>query len=427
MKSQKILNDPVYGFITIPSELIFAIIDHPYFQRLRRIRQLGLTDFVYPGALHTRFHHAIGAMHLMSITLDNLRIKGTEITEEEYEAALLAILLHDIGHGPFSHALEYSLLEGIPHEELSLLTIELLNEEFGGQLTLALQIFKNQYPKKFLHQLVSSQLDIDRLDYLQRDCFFTGVSEGTIGADRIIKMMAVKDDQLVIEEKGVYSIENFLSARRLMYWQVYLHKTTVSAEKMLINLIQRAKKLAQAGRQFYVTEEMAYFMNQEVSLADFKAAEAWRCTSTMASLCKMETNGCVLPESNKTFQLKHVQDLIEIGKENRLSNVELDDDDQPIKAPKRKTPQELLSEKTNEFIGEIEGCVDDFCTGDLEKDWSLYNEMRKSGTAAQTARDIISYYVGVKEELRELFEDKTEDLVDNLAKNQQEKIRYYKN
>ncbi len=271
MKSQKILNDPVYGFITIPSELIFAIIDHPYFQRLRRIRQLGLTDFVYPGALHTRFHHALGAMHLMSITLDNLRIKGTEITEEEYEAALLAILLHDIGHGPFSHALEYSLLEGIPHEELSLLTIELLNEEFGGQLSLALQIFKNHYPKKFLHQLVSSQLDIDRLDYLQRDCFFTGVSEGTIGADRIIKMMAVKDDQLVIEEKGIYSIENFLSARRLMYWQVYLHKTTVSAEKMLINLIQRAKKLAQEGRTFHVTEEMAFFMNQEVSLSDFKA------------------------------------------------------------------------------------------------------------------------------------------------------------
>jgi HD superfamily phosphohydrolase len=271
LKSQKILNDPVYGFITIPSELIFAIIDHPYFQRLRRIRQLGLTDFVYPGALHTRFHHALGAMHLMSITLDNLRIKGTDISEAEYEAALIAILLHDIGHGPFSHALEYSLLRGIPHEELSLLTIELLNEEFGGQLTLALRIFKNQYPKKFLHQLVSSQLDIDRLDYLQRDCFFTGVSEGTIGADRIIKMMAVKDDQLVIEEKGIYSIENFLSARRLMYWQVYLHKTTVSAEKMLINLIQRAKKLAQDGRTFFVTEEMAYFMSQEVSLTDFKA------------------------------------------------------------------------------------------------------------------------------------------------------------
>ena len=222
MKSQKILNDPVYGFITIPSELIFTIIDHPYFQRLRRIKQLGLTDFVYPGALHTRFHHAIGAMHLMSITLDNLRIKGTEISDQEYEAALIAILLHDIGHGPFSHALEYSLLKGIPHEALSLMTIELLNEQLGGQLDLALEIFKNQYHRKFLNQLVSSQLDIDRLDYLQRDCFFTGVSEGTIGADRIIKMMAVKDGQLVIEEKGIYSIENFLSARRLMYWQVYL-------------------------------------------------------------------------------------------------------------------------------------------------------------------------------------------------------------
>lgn len=260
----------MYGFITIPSELIFAIIDHPYFQRLRRIRQLGLTDFVYPGALHTRFHHALGAMHLMSITLDNLRIKGTEISDEEYEAALIAILLHDIGHGPFSHALEYSLLSGIPHEELSLMTIELLNKQFGGKLDLALTIFKNQYERKFLNQLVSSQLDIDRLDYLQRDCFFTGVSEGTIGADRIIKMMAVKDGQLVIEEKGIYSIENFLSARRLMYWQVYLHKTTVSAEKMLINLIQRAKNLSQSGKEFHVTEEFEFFMKNQLRLEDFK-------------------------------------------------------------------------------------------------------------------------------------------------------------
>lgn len=270
MKSQKILNDPVYGFITIPSELIFTIIDHPYFQRLRRIKQLGLTDFVYPGALHTRFHHAIGAMHLMSITLDNLRIKGTEISDQEYEAALIAILLHDIGHGPFSHALEYSLLKGIPHEELSLMTIELLNGQLSGQLDLALRIFKNQYDRKFLNQLVSSQLDIDRLDYLQRDCFFTGVSEGTIGADRIIKMMAVKDEQLVIEEKGIYSIENFLSARRLMYWQVYLHKTTVSAEKMLINLIQRAKDLAQSGYKFTLTEEFEFFLKYDFELEDFR-------------------------------------------------------------------------------------------------------------------------------------------------------------
>ena len=271
MKSQKILNDPVYGFITIPSELIFAIIDHPYFQRLRRIRQLGLTDFVYPGALHTRFHHAIGAMHLMSITLDNLRLKGTEISDSEYEAALIAILLHDIGHGPFSHALEFSLLEGIPHEELSKLTIEALNREFGGQLDLAISIFKNKYPRKFLNQLVSSQLDIDRLDYLQRDCFFTGVSEGTIGADRIIKMMAVHKDQLVIEEKGIYSIENFLSARRLMYWQVYLHKTTVSAEKMLINLITRAKTLARQGLSFQVSEEFDFFLKNPLHLRDFQS------------------------------------------------------------------------------------------------------------------------------------------------------------
>ena len=270
MKSQKILNDPVYGFITIPSELIFAIIDHPFFQRLRRIKQLGLTDFVYPGALHTRFHHALGAMHLMNITLDNLRIKGTEISDQEYEAALISILLHDIGHGPFSHALEYGLLKGIPHEELSLLTIELLNQEFSGRLDLVLRIFKNQYERKFFHQLVSSQLDIDRLDYLQRDCFFTGVSEGTIGADRIIKMMDVKNDQIVIEEKGIYSIENFLSARRLMYWQVYLHKTTVSAEKMLINLILRAKDLRQSGTKFYLTESFDFFLTQNLTIQDFK-------------------------------------------------------------------------------------------------------------------------------------------------------------
>ncbi|WP_296699106.1 HD domain-containing protein [Algoriphagus sp.] len=270
MKSQKILNDPVYGFITIPSELIFTIIDHPYFQRLRRIKQLGLTDFVYPGALHTRFHHAIGAMHLMSITLDNLRIKGTEISNKEYEAALIAILLHDIGHGPFSHALEYSLLKSVPHEDLSLLTIELFNQELDGKLDLVLRIFKNTYERKFFHQLVSSQLDIDRLDYLQRDCFFTGVSEGTIGADRIIKMMDVKNDQVVIEEKGIYSIENFLSARRLMYWQVYLHKTTVSAEKMLIKLIERAKMLRKSGTKFTITDEFDFFLQHENTIQDFQ-------------------------------------------------------------------------------------------------------------------------------------------------------------
>ncbi len=270
MKSQKILNDPVYGFITIPSELIFEIIDHPYFQRLRRIKQLGLTDFVYPGALHTRFHHALGAMHLMHVTLDHLRTKGIEISDEEFEATLIAILLHDIGHGPFSHALEYSLLRSIPHEKLSILIIEMLNRELGGRLDLTLKIFKNQYERKFFHQLVSSQLDIDRLDYLQRDCFFTGVSEGTIGADRIIKMMDVKNDRIVIEEKGIYSIENFLSARRLMYWQVYLHKTTVCAEKMLINLIQRAKDLKAEDKIFGITDEFDYLLGHKITEADFQ-------------------------------------------------------------------------------------------------------------------------------------------------------------
>jgi len=270
LKSHKILNDPVYGFITIPSELIFAIIDHPYFQRLRRIKQLGLTDFIYPGALHTRFHHALGAMHLMSITLDNLRNKGHDINNEEYEAALIAILLHDIGHGPFSHALEFSLLKDIHHESMSLMIIKSLNKEFNNQLDLALRIFTGKYERKFFHQLVSSQLDIDRLDYLQRDCYFTGVSEGTIGADRIIKMMNIKDDALVIEEKGIYSIENFLSARRLMYWQVYLHKTTVSAEKMLINLITRAKDVQQSGVNLKGSDAFIHFLQNNYTLEDFK-------------------------------------------------------------------------------------------------------------------------------------------------------------
>lgn len=270
LTSHKILNDPVYGFITIPSGLIFEIINHPFFQRLRRIKQLGLTDFVYPGALHTRFHHALGSMHLMSTTLDNLRLKGTEISSEEYESAQIAILLHDVGHGPFSHALEFSLLEGIPHESISSLVIQNLNVQFGGKLDLAVQMFGGMYPRKFFNQLIASQLDIDRLDYLQRDCFFTGVSEGTIGADRIIKMMSIAEDELVIEEKGIYSIENFLSARRLMYWQVYLHKTTVSAEKMLINLIKRAKFLAQSGEQIPATEELLIFLKNDVHLTDFE-------------------------------------------------------------------------------------------------------------------------------------------------------------
>ncbi|MFT6867637.1 MAG: HD superfamily phosphohydrolase [Cyclobacteriaceae bacterium] len=269
MNKKKILNDPVYGFITIYNDLIFDIIEHQYFQRLRRIKQLGLTDLVYPGAHHTRFHHAIGAMHLMEKTLNNLRSKGVMIFDAEYEAAMIAILLHDIGHGPFSHTLEFSLLKDINHEQISLWLFDRLDKEFGGKLTLAKQVFTGTYHRKFLHQLVSSQLDVDRLDYLNRDSFFTGVHEGTIGAERIIKMLNVHEDQLVVEEKGIYSIENFLNARRLMYWQVYLHKTAVAAESMLISLIKRAKQLTQQGKSVLATPALAIFLERNLTRQDF--------------------------------------------------------------------------------------------------------------------------------------------------------------
>ncbi|MEL6556789.1 MAG: HD domain-containing protein [Bacteroidota bacterium] len=270
MNKKKIFNDPVYGFINIHSDLIFDIIQHRYFQRLRRIKQLGLTDFVYPGALHTRFHHAIGAMHLMSSALMNLRSKGHEISDKEYEASLIAILLHDVGHGPFSHTLEFSLLKNIHHEDISLKIFERLNVQFDHELDLAIEIFTDQYERRFFHQLVSSQLDVDRLDYLKRDSFFTGVQEGTIGADRIIKMLDVYDDGIVVEEKGIYSIENFLSARRIMYWQVYLHKTSVSAEKMLIQIIKRARHLTQSGVHVDATPAFTFFLERNISAEDFR-------------------------------------------------------------------------------------------------------------------------------------------------------------
>ncbi len=270
MKKKKIVNDPVYGFIAINSDLIFDVIQHPYYQRLRRIKQLGLTDFVYPGALHTRFHHALGAMHLMGVTLNVLRNKGNEISEKEFEAALLAILLHDIGHGPFSHALEKTILKGVHHEDMSLLMMQELNKYFDGALSLTIDIFTDQYPRKFFHQLVSSQLDMDRLDYLQRDCFFTGVIEGKVGFDRIVRMLDVDKDRIVVEEKGIYSVENFLNARRLMYWQVYLHKTTVSTEQMLIQIIKRARWLAQRDKDFFCTPSLKYFLLKDVGFKDFK-------------------------------------------------------------------------------------------------------------------------------------------------------------
>jgi HD superfamily phosphohydrolase len=270
LNKKKIINDPLYGFIHVKSELIFDVISHPFFQRLRYIKQLGLTDFVYPGAVHTRFQHALGALHLMGRVLDNLRFKGIDVSNKEYEAAQLAVLLHDIGHGPFSHALENSLLQGVKHESISYLFMSALNDEFNGALELAIKIFRNSYKRKFFFQLVSSQLDIDRLDYLNRDCFFSGVQEGTIGVDRIILMLNVHGDQLVVEEKGIYSIENFLNARRLMYWQVYLHKTTVCAERMLVNLIRRAQALIRAGENIPASEALKLFLQNTFTLESLK-------------------------------------------------------------------------------------------------------------------------------------------------------------
>ena len=265
----KIFNDPIYGFITIPNSTIFDLIAHKYFQRLRRISQMGLSYLVYPGAHHTRFHHAIGCMHLMQKAVNVLRFKGVSISEDEENALYIAILLHDIGHGPFSHAMEHSIVNGISHEQISLLFMEHLNNEFNQTLTLAISIFKQEYPRKFLCELISSQFDMDRADYLKRDSFYTGVSEGNINSERLITMMNVKNDNLVIEYKGIYSLEKFLLARRLMYWQVYLHKTSLVAEQLIIRVLKRAKQLSKAGEQLNASKPLNYFLNYEISLDNF--------------------------------------------------------------------------------------------------------------------------------------------------------------
>jgi HD superfamily phosphohydrolase len=271
LNKKKIINDPVHGFISIPSERIFDLIEHPYFQRLRYIKQLGMTHLVYPGALHTRFHHALGAMHLMGLAIETLRNKGHEISDEEEEAVTIAILLHDIGHGPFSHALEESIVVGISHEDISVMLMNSLNKQFNGQLDLAISIFDDTYHRHFLHQLVSSQLDMDRLDYLNRDSFFTGVSEGVISSDRIIKMLNVCDDHIVIEEKGIYSIEKFLIARRLMYWQVYLHKTVISAELLLSKILKRSRELALNQGMPFNLPGLGHFLNTKIEKSQFMA------------------------------------------------------------------------------------------------------------------------------------------------------------
>jgi len=312
LNKKKIINDPLYGFITIHSELIFDIIETPVFQRLRRINQMGLADFVYPGALHTRFHHALGAMHLMARSLDNLRDKGHEISHNEYESALIAILLHDIGHGPFSHSLENVLVRNTSHEDLSLLIMTDLNVTFNNALALSIELFTNSYQRPFFHQLISSQLDVDRLDYLNRDSFFTGVSEGTIGAERIIKLFDLVDDNIVVEEKGIYSVENFLNARRLMYWQVYLHKTGLAADRMLVKIIERARFILQDKSivtlpptpiDGYLLKDLALgdFKNSPSLLSDFEeiddhdvwsALKLWKSSddNILAYLCKSFIN-----------------------------------------------------------------------------------------------------------------------------------------
>ena len=277
MNEAKIINDPVFGFIKIPRGLLYDVVRHPLFQRLNRINQLGLASVVYPGARHTRFQHSLGAFHLMSEAILSLQQKGIFIFESEAEAVEAAILMHDIGHGPFSHVLENTLIRGISHEDISLLIMEQINHDLGGQLNLAISIFKDQYPKRFLHQLISSQLDMDRLDYLRRDSFFTGVTEGNIGSARIIKMLNVVDDRLVVEQKGIYSLENYLTTRRLMYWQVYLHKTAVGYEKILVNMLTRAKDLCRSGRQVFASPALAYFLQNDVDDRWFDShAEALR-------------------------------------------------------------------------------------------------------------------------------------------------------
>jgi len=269
MNDIKTIIDPVFGFINVPRGLLLQIVKHPLMQRLSRIKQLGMASVVYPGAQHTRFQHSLGAFHLMSEAIKVLSQKGIFIFDSEAEAVQAAILMHDIGHGPFSHVLENTLIHGISHEEISLMMMDLINKEMGGELTLAIKIFRDEYPKRFLHQLISSQLDMDRLDYLRRDSFFTGVTEGNIGSARIIKMLNVVDDQLVIDYKGIYSIENYLTSRRLMYWQVYLHKTTVACEKVLVNALLRAKKLASEGVELFASPALHYFLYNDVDAAHF--------------------------------------------------------------------------------------------------------------------------------------------------------------
>jgi HD superfamily phosphohydrolase len=331
INKQKILNDPIYGFITIPNSLLYDLIQHPYFQRLRRISQMGLSYLVYPGAHHTRFHHALGCMHIMQKAVEVLRFKAILISQEEEDALYIAILLHDIGHGPFSHAMEHSIVENVNHEEISMLFMNRLNQEFDGKLSLAIKIFKGDYHRKFMLQLISSQLDMDRMDYLKRDSFYTGVAEGNINSDRLIQMLNVVDDVLVMEEKGIYSIEKFLMARRLMYWQAYLHKTSLVAELILTKIFKRAKFLTQNGTILESSKPFQFFLNTKVELENFdeatllkfsqlddfdiiSAIKAWQFNDDfiLSSLSKMIINRDLLKIklSSDKFPVEEIQNLV---------------------------------------------------------------------------------------------------------------------
>jgi len=342
----KIFNDPIYGFISIPNELIYDLIQHPYFQRLRRISQMGLSYLVYPGANHTRFHHALGCMHLMQKAIETLRFKGVAISPEEENALYIAILLHDIGHGPFSHAMEKSIVEDVHHEAISLLFMNQLNDEFGGKLSLAIQVFKGDYHRKFMLQLISSQLDMDRMDYLKRDSFYTGVAEGNVNSERLIQMMNVVDGVLVIEEKGIYSVEKFLLSRRLMYWQAYLHKTSLVAELILMKVLKRAKELTLKGITLPCSEPLQFFMQNRITLDDFdaqnldlfsqlddfdiiSALKAWQKQDDfiLSTLSKMIINRDLLKIklSGEKIPLEEIQELKErFAKDHNISQSEAD-------------------------------------------------------------------------------------------------------
>ncbi|WP_396193995.1 HD domain-containing protein [Flavobacterium sp.] len=330
----KIFNDPIYGFITIPNSLVYDLVQHPYFQRLRRISQMGLSYLVYPGAHHTRFHHALGAMHMMQQAVEVLRFKGVVISKEEENALYIAILLHDIGHGPFSHAMEHSIVEEVNHEAISLLFMNQLNEEFNGQLSLAIKVFKGEYHRKFMLQLISSQLDMDRMDYLKRDSFYSGVAEGNINSDRLIQMMNVVDDVLVMEEKGIYSIEKFLMARRLMYWQAYLHKTSLVAELTLTKTLQRAKELLQKGVNVDCSGPLKYFMEHKVTLENFSTADL----DTFAQLDDFDIISAL-----KNWQ--HHEDFILSS----LSKMIINRDLSKVKLNSEKFPAEVLQEMSAQF------------------------------------------------------------------------------